>query len=139
LPTIRFMKAYSTDLRERAVAACHNGLTEKEAAQQFSLSLTSVQRYKRQLKDEGHLNPKPLPGRARIIKADQQDEFRELVASGTDWTLDSLGDAWKERCGIKPTVSVLSDTCKRLKITYKKRVASPAKETPRKERTSRRR
>jgi transposase len=115
------MKAYSTDLRERVVAACQSGKTEAQVAQQFSLSLTSVQRYKRQLKERGDLNPKPLPGRARIIKAHQEDDFRELIASQSDWTLDAMGDAWQKKYGIKPTISVLYYTCKRLKITYKKR------------------
>jgi transposase len=123
LPIIFFMKAYSVDLRERVLAACNEGATEKETAERFALSLTSVQRYKRHLRERGCLQPLPIPGRPKIIKKEQEEDFLALVASKTDWTLDTLGDAWKEKYGVKPTVSVLSDTCKRLKVTRKK---SPA-------------
>ncbi len=117
------MKAYSIDLRERVLAACDEGATEKEAAKRFALSLTSVQRYKRHLRERGCLDPLPVPGRPKIVKKEQEEDFLALVASRTDWTLDTLGNAWEKKHGVKPTVSVLSDTCKRLKITRKKRRA----------------
>ena len=131
------MKAYSLDLRERIVAACDGGATEKEAAERFGVCEDTVQRYKRQRREQGTLAPKPIPGRPRIIGEAQQEEFRELVASRTDWILDTLSDAWQEKFGVKPTVSVLSDTCRRLKITRKKRVASPTSETPKSAKLSR--
>lgn len=122
------MIAYSVDLRERILAACDNGATEKEAAERFDVSEDTVQRYKRHRRERGTLVPKPIPGRPPHIKEDQHEEFAALVASKTTWTLDSLGDAWKKKYGIKPTVSVLSDTCKRLKITRKKSPALPTNE-----------
>ena len=133
------MKAYSLDLRERVLAACDSGATEKEAARQFSLSEDTVQRYKRHRRERGTLTPKPIPGRKPHIKEEEREEFAALVASRTDWTLDSLGDAWKDRTGIKPTISVLSNTCKRLKITRKKSPASQKRETPESELSSERR
>lgn len=124
------MQAYSLDLRQRIVQTLEQGVTKEETAKRFCVSLSSVKRYHRQWKAHENLAPHPLPGRSPIIKDEQHQEFRELVASRTDWTLDSLGDAWQRIKGIKPTVSVLCDTCKRLKITRKKRVASPKKEIP---------
>ena len=52
------MTAYSLDLRERVVAACDNGATEKEAAVRFGVSEDTVQRYKRQRRERGTLVPK---------------------------------------------------------------------------------
>ena len=124
------MKAYSLDLRERIVAACDEGATEEEAALRFGVSEDSVQRYKRRRRETGSLAPTIQTGRTPKIREEEREEFLALVASKTDWSLDSIGDAWQERNGFKPSISVLSDTCKRFKITFKKRLVSPAKETP---------
>ena len=123
------MKAYSPDLRQRIVESLSKGATSKAITERFDVSLSTVKRYKRDWKSGGSLVPKPIPGRPRLIQEAEQEEFLALVASKTNWTLDSLGDAWEERKGFKPTVSVLSRTCKRLKITRKKSPASPEKET----------
>ena len=122
------MKAYSLDLRQRIVESLCEGTTCKTTSQRFDVSLSTVKRYKRDWKSEGSLAPKPIPGRPRLIQETEHEEFLALVASKTNWTLDSLGDAWEASKGIKPTVSVLSRTCKRLKITRKKSPASPEKE-----------
>ena len=119
------MRAYSLDLRRRVVDACHSGQTERQVADRFCLSLSSVQRYKRQAREGQTLAPKPWPGRAPVIKPAQQDDLRALVASRTDWTLDTLSQAWHQEYGVAPTVSVLSDTLKRLRLTHKKSAASP--------------
>jgi transposase len=60
-----------------------------------------------------------------VIKPAQRDDPRALAASRTGWTLDALSHAWRREYGVAPTVGVLSDTLKRLKITRKKSAASP--------------
>ena len=119
------MRAYSVDLRQRVVDA----LQEQEAtidsvAERFAVSTASLKRYKRQLQQTGNLSPRPLPGRSPKVAPAQQERLRELVASRTDWTLQSLSDAWKEDTGIFVAVDVMARTLARLKITYKKRAAS---------------
>jgi transposase len=128
------MKAYSLDLRQRIVESLQQGATKEETATRFCVSLSTVKRYNRQHKQQGTLAPKPLPGRARIIKPEENEEFIALIASKTDWTLASLGEAWHQTKGVKPTISVLSDTCRRLGITRKKRVGWPMKEMKKSER-----
>lgn len=123
------MQAYSLDLRQRVVDACRSGQTEQQVAGRFSLSLSSVQRYKRQARESQTLAPKPWPGRAPKIKKEQEDDLRALVAARTDWTLCALSPAWQQEYGVAPSVSVLSDTLQRLKITHKKSAASPPRET----------
>jgi len=123
------MHAYSVDLRHRIVEALENGATQEETAKRFCVSLSSVKRYHRLWKTQATLEPKPIPGRVPILKEEERDEFIALVASRSDWTLDALALAWEESKGVKPTVSVLCDTCKRWQITHKKRVASPRNET----------
>ena len=119
------MKGYSLDLRERIVQACDEGATEIEAAERFGVCQDTVQRYKRRRRETGSVAATPCTGRTPKIKTSQSEEFRELVASKTDWTLDLLSHAWQEKTGVKPGISTLSNTCRRLKITFKKRPESP--------------
>ena len=118
------MQAYSLDLRQRVIDACRSGQSERDVAQRFALSLSSVQRYKRALRATGSLAQKPWPGRAPKIKPQQQDALRALVAKKTDWTLVSLCDAWKEATGVEVARDVMGRTLSRFGITQKKRVAS---------------
>ena len=126
------MHAYSVDLRQRIVDALASGLTIAQAAERFSVGLSTVKRYKSRLKTTGSLAATPLPGRAPKIKSDQHEGFRALVASRTDWTLALLADAWQKQTGASTslTVSVVSDTLRRLGITYKKSAASPLNAVP---------
>ncbi len=114
------MKGYSLDLRERILQACDEGATEIEAAARFGVCQDTVQRYKRRRRETGSVAATPCRGRVPKIKPEQSKEFRELVASKTDWTLDLLGDAWQKKTGVKLAISTLSSTCQRLKITFKK-------------------
>jgi transposase len=116
-------------VRQRIVDSLSEGATSKATAQRFEVSLSTVKRYQRDWKSGGNLTSKPIPGRPQHIQETEYEAFFALVASKTDGTLDSLGNAWEARKGFKPTVSVLSRTCKRLKITRKKSPASPEKET----------
>ncbi len=93
------------------------------------MSASSVKRYKHQLQETGSLSPKPLPGRVPKVLPDQEERLKELVASRTDWTLQSLSDAWHQETGAVVAVDVMARTLARLKITYKKRAASPKSAT----------
>ena len=119
------MQAYSLDLRQRIIDACNSGQTEREVAQRFAVSLGSVQRYKRRLKQRATLEQKPWPGRAPKIKNDQKEALKQLVAADSNATLESLAEAWFEKHGIEVTLDVMSKTLARFGITHKKRVGLP--------------
>ena len=120
------MQAYSVDLRQRIVDAVASGLTIAQAAERFTVGTTTVKRYQLRLRTSGSLAATPVPGRAPKIKPEQHDALRTLVDSRSDWTLASLAEAWQKETGAASavTVSVMSDTLRRMKITYKKSVAS---------------
>jgi transposase len=118
------MQAYSLDLRQRVLDACQSGQSERDVAQRFALSLSSVQRYKRAHRATGSPAPQPWPGRAPKIKKEHKDQLHALVASRTDWTLVSLCAAWKEANGTTVARDVMGRTLARFGITHKKRVAS---------------
>jgi transposase len=67
------MRAYSEDLRKKIVAAIERGMPKAEAARTFDVSLSSVKRYARRVRQGDSLTPKKSPGRPR--KADEKAQL----------------------------------------------------------------
>lgn len=122
------MKAYSMDLRERIVAACGTGQRVGPIAHQFGVSERTVRVYKR-LAREGHLAPRPIPGKPPRLRADQEGAFVAMLQESPNWTLAQLCEEWERRSGVLLPRSTLHDHLKRLGGRYKKRVASPENAT----------
>ncbi len=61
------MRAYSEGLRKKIVTALGRGMSKAEAARTFSVSLSSVKRYARTVRQGGSLTPKKSPGRTRKV------------------------------------------------------------------------
>src|SRR3712207_2760498 len=61
------MRAYSEGLRKKIVAALGRGMSKAEAARTFDVSLSSVKRYARTVRQGGSLTPKKSPGRTRKV------------------------------------------------------------------------
>src|SRR3712207_6678753 len=65
------MRAYSEDLRKKIVTALEQrGMSKAEAARTFDVSLSSVKRYARTVRQGGSLTPKKSPG--RTCKVDEK-------------------------------------------------------------------
>jgi transposase len=71
------MRAYSEDLRNKIVAALERGMSKAEAARTFDVSLSSVKRYARRVRQGEYLTPKKSPGRPRIV-----DEKAQVLLKG---------------------------------------------------------
>ena len=56
------MKAYSIDLRKKIVESVRKGVSKSETARRFDVNRSTVQRYIKQLDEEGSLVPKKRPG-----------------------------------------------------------------------------
>ncbi len=97
-------------------------------AKLLSVNKSTVKRYKKIWREEGRITPLPSTGKPPFIKAEEYSELRELVAARTDWTLKTLAQAWHERKSILVSVSVMSDTCMRCGLTFKKSRLSPKSE-----------
>ena len=61
------MRAYSEGLRKKIVTALGRGMSKAEAARTFDVSLSSVKRYARTVRQGGSLTPKKSPGRTRKV------------------------------------------------------------------------
>ncbi len=114
------MRPYSTDLRERIVAALSEGQTSAQVAQRFGVSVPTVGRYKRLQRTQDHLAPKPLPGRKPSLNSHDQELLRQLFASRTDWTVRTLRDAWQQQTGKMVCFSGFHRWMQRLGLSYKK-------------------
>jgi transposase len=112
------MKAYSTDLRERVVAACdaRNG-TRDQIAARFSVSVAWVRKLIRQRRETGSIAPKPRGGgRAPAFDADADRRLRDAVRADDDATLKELAGA----VGVSCCASAVHRALARLGLTRKK-------------------
>lgn len=57
------MKAYSQDVRERVLRAVDLGRPRAEIVQLFGISLSTLKRYIKLQREEGHVRPRAIPGR----------------------------------------------------------------------------
>ncbi|WNG44872.1 transposase [Archangium minus] len=55
-------RPYSTDLRERVLAACERGLTIEEVARQFEVGTATVKRWRQFRRQRGSVEPAPHGG-----------------------------------------------------------------------------
>lgn len=112
------MKAYSTDLRQRVVAACdaRDG-TRPQIAARFSVSESWVRKILRQRRDTGSIEPRPHGGgRAAAFDHEGSARLREAVRADDDATLQELARAADVECSEAATCRALA----RMGITRKK-------------------
>ena len=117
-------KPLSIDLRERVMKFLSKGNTIKQAADNFSLSRTTIWRWKRHLEITGNVAPKPRGrGRPCLATPEQIENMVELLIQQPDLTLRQL----KEKSGIPLHLSRIHQELKRRGITLKKKHLSQQK------------
>ena len=125
------MKAYSLDLRERIAGACQQpGVTLGTVAQQFSVSLSFVEKLRRQQRQSGSLVPAggrrgPLP---RLDAAARQ-QLVACVAACPDATLAELGQQLVAVGAPAVSRTSLWQALHALDLRRKKRVCTPPNAT----------
>jgi transposase len=114
------MKALSTDLRERVLAAHARGLSRKELIDLFGVSQGSITRWVRQYKTSGRRSPGLAPGRARLIPIEQDELLRRQVSAYPDATLAEQVARWHEEQGVRVSTWTMSRALKRIGWSRKK-------------------
>ena len=122
------MKAYSTDLRERAVQAVAGGTPRHEVVGLFGISLATLKRLLKQQREQGHVHPKPQPGpRFAIGEAQTAALAAQLRAGqGNDATLAQHCQQWQDEQGVAVSTATMRRALRRRGWSHKKRACEPA-------------
>jgi transposase len=115
------MRAYSTDLKERLVRAVADGLPLREAARRFGVAVNTVKRAVVQQRETGSLERKPIPGRPRAIRREQEAVLRDRLEAAPDATVLEHCAWWAEHQGPEPSEVTMWRAIRRLGWTHKKR------------------
>ncbi len=123
------MNAYSEDLRRKIIDAVERGMFKREVARLFGVSLSSVQRYVRMVREGSSLSPKKAPGKRPKI---DQRATRLLETDLKQRPASSLSQRRKflERvAGVRVSKPTISRLLKRLGWSRKKGRWLPANAT----------
>ncbi len=83
-------KPYSEDLRTRVVAAVSAAVSCREAAQRFSIGVSSVVRWARRFRQTGRVSAKPMGGDRNSRLKDERDWLLARVAASPDLPLHGI-------------------------------------------------
>src|SRR4051812_17325756 len=108
------MKAYSLDLRRRAVAAVAAGQSQLDAARRFAVGRSTVQRWVAQYTARGTLTPQPIPGRPRAIGPAAEPALRAQVQAAPDATLAEHCTTWAQPHGVRVSLTTMHRALERL-------------------------
>ena len=120
-------RAYSVDLRERVVAAYHDGEgTYTELADRYQVGEASVSRWLGLDRRTGSLQPKKPVGRPQTLVSVEGLEFiRECLEAAPDLTMVELSAAYLEEFGVTVSRATMSRMVNsKLGFTRKKGVSA---------------
>ena len=118
------MKAYSLDLRERVVAAIHQGHPVSVIARVFSVSRATAQRWVRREAAGKPLGPRPRPGAARRIGPSAEPALEAQLRAHPAALLAEHCRLWEESQGVRLRKSAMWAAIRRLRWTRKKAVTA---------------
>jgi transposase len=114
------MKAYSQDLRERILRTVDQEYPRSEIVQFFGISLSTLKRYLKQRREEGHVRPKAIPGRPPKKRTPVEAGVLPQLQARDDATLEQHCDLWEQTRGERVSRWTMSRAIKRLGWTRKK-------------------
>jgi transposase len=115
------MKAYSLDLRTRAIDAIDSGMSRAQAVRVFQVSLGSIKRWLRQRQSSRSLAPKPRSGKAATITPAQEPTLRFQLTQFPDATLSAHAERWNADHGTQLSHWTLGRAMRRLGWSRKQR------------------
>jgi len=126
------MKAYSVDLRERAVASVESGECNiPAAARRYKVSAPTIERWLARKRSIGTCAPLPYAGGPTRKLASAEAVIRAAVKAQSDATLQELCERVEKETEIKSNSSMMYRELVRLKLPRKKSRSMPANGTHR--------
>lgn len=126
------MKAYSTDLRQKIIAACQRGHgTQRTIAEFFGVSVSFVEKLLQRYRTTGTFAAKPHGGgQKRRLDADAEQRILAWIQVQPDLTLVELQSKTRQELGVTLSLATLCRNLKRLGLTRKKSRSGPLNVTP---------
>jgi transposase len=115
------MKAYSKDLRLRVLDACDCGMSRREVAETFSVSVSTVKRYLKLHDETGGVEARPIPGPPARKQAALRDWLPAQVVRNPDLTLSGHCELFEEQRGVRVSTATMCRALKGLGLPLKKR------------------
>jgi transposase len=112
-------KSYSSDLRERLIAAVTSGMSRCEAAEVFGVAISTAVKWMQRLRDTGSWAAKPRGGGTSPLEQ-SKERILAIVSERPDATLKEILAALGKQ-GIHTSKSALDRFMARHKITRKKK------------------
>ena len=94
--------------------------------QLFGVSLATIKRYLKQRREEGHVQPKAIPGRPPRKRAHVEAGVLSQLQASDDATLEQHCDFWEQAHGERVSRWTMSRAIKRLGWTRKKSLCGRA-------------
>lgn len=114
------IRGYSVDLRTRIVALAVTGISSQAVADQFSVNVSTVQRYL-QKQCLGTLQLTPIsPGRPPLLTAVHETQLLKQVETHPHATLVEHARMLESATGLKVSFKSVDRAFARLNITHKK-------------------
>ena len=124
-------RAYSPDLRERALDAYEGGEgSQSEVARRYRVGERTLSGWLKVAREEGRRSPRPRRG-GRPPIGGEREALAGLVAERNDATLAEYADLLAERTGVRRSASALCRALKALGLVRKKRRSRPPSGTGR--------
>ena len=110
------MRAYSLDLRERALGDLDGGASQAQTARKYRVSTRWLYKLRRQRDETGDVAPRRGVTGPRRALAGREEELAELVRQSPDATLEEL----REQLAAAVSAATVWRALKRLGLTLKK-------------------
>ena len=114
------MKTYSSDLRDRIIAAREQGHSAADLAERFLVSKRSVERYWKQYQQQGNVWPKQRGGYKKSRLEGHDETLKRWIAEQPDLTLEELQARCAEQLGVKIGINALWQRLDKLELSFKK-------------------
>ena len=120
------MKAYSEDLRSRVIGAYRGGEgTQKEIAERFCVSRSSVQQWIRRHNETGSLEPsKAARGPSSKLEGAALRALLDFIRRKPDATLDECSTELRQQLGLSVSPATLCRALKKFGFSRKKNIVS---------------
>src|SRR5215210_5445687 len=86
------MKAYSKDLRLKVLDALDRGMDRREVVRVFGVSLPSIKRWLKMRREQGDVQPRPIPGPPAVKGAMLAEWLPSQLESNPDLTLEHVAN-----------------------------------------------